>query len=256
MQLLTKAEIKKLIEGVWSGEYSAANLPFWLFDKISGKLEDAASQGWGNPLGSGAIEDVELEKAMQENVFYFAAHKEAHELKDLNALFIASKNKYDYVKAAMLLDEKYNFHWFNTEYNVTKRIARSGREWRRIEATKDIYPKLKFVAVQDANTRAEHAALHGIIRPVGDAFWKTYFPPLSWNCRCRTERVMDGKSTPLKDIEKPEVIEQFRDRVTDSKKIWHESHPYFHDLTDKAKQQVEMLVAQKYANSYKKKDVN
>jgi hypothetical protein len=101
------------------------------------------------------------------------------------------------------------------------------------------------LAVQDANTRAEHAALHNVVRPVDDDFWKTYFPPLSWNCRCRTERVQAAATTSLEGVEMPPVQEQFRERVTESKRIWNEKHPYFQGLGKPVQRVIEAFVEEK-----------
>ncbi len=36
----------------------------------------------------------------------------------------------------------------------------------------------------DKDTRAEHAALHGVIKRVDSDFWDKYYPPNGWGCRC------------------------------------------------------------------------
>lgn len=247
MQLLSKAEIKALIDGVWSGQYDPDRIPYWLFDKIATGLDQAAAEGWGNQFGKGAIKDVNLESALQKNVFYFAASKSVKELDAFHKLYSATGNKYQFTKEAIKLNQLWNFHWYNTEYNVTNRLARAGREWQRIEATKEYYPKLRFISIQDANTRDSHAALNGIVRPVEDPFWQTYFPPLDWNCRCRVERVQVGANTALKGKEFPPVKDQFKDRVTDSKRIWAKDHPYFKGMSPNQTSIVETFVAQKIA---------
>lgn len=239
--LLNESEIKALIEGVWSGKYDQTKLPYWLFSLLSDNFEKAAVEGWGNTLGQG-VKDIKLELSMQNNLYFFAAHKTAHELKDLQQIMLISKNKFDFVQNALKIDEKYNKFWYETEYNVTKRIARSGREWQRIENSKEDYPYLEFQAVNDANTRKSHAALDGIIRRVDDDFWKKYFPPLDWNCRCTTERKESGKQTVLTGKDLPDVEPQFAERVTDSKKIWHESHPYFSGLSKKTVSKIDTFV--------------
>ena len=256
MSLLNKEETKALLDGIWNNQYDQTKLPYWLFSKIADGLEEATEQGWGNKLGSGsALKDLELEESLRKNVYFFAAHKTEKELAAFHELYKASSNKYSFVKEALKMNETWNFHWYNTEYNVTTRLARAGRDWRRIEETKDYYPLLRFLAVQDSNTRAEHAALHNIVRPVDDPFWKTYFPPLSWNCRCRVERMQTGTSTELKGKEMPPVKEQFQARVTDSKKIWNENHPYFQDTPKTAQKVIEQMVAQKIVEK-KTSDVN
>lgn len=251
--LLSKNQKKALVEALWTGVYDKTLLPYWLFDLLATNFEKAAVGGWGNALGKGLVEDLELERLMQENIYYFAARKTAHELNDMHNVLLISKGKEDFVKRALEINNKYNKNWYETEYRVTQRIAKAGREWRSIEETAEAFPLLRFIAVMDTNTRDAHAALNGVVRPIGDGFWKTYFPPLDWNCRCTTERVEGGeKKTPIKDIAKPPVIDQFRERVTDSKKIWHESHPYFSGLSDEQIQASDLLVVEKLFNNTNK----
>lgn len=255
MQLLTEEEIKALVEGVWSGRYDQTQLPYWLFNKLANGYETAAVAGWGGELSKGFAVDVELERALQENIYYFAAHKTAHELKDMHEVYLASKGKFEFVQNALKVNDRYNRAWYETEYNMTTRLARSGREWRNIEGTKDIFPKLRFVAVQDGNTRDSHAALHGVVKPVDDPFWQMYFPPLDWQCRCRAERLQEGEDTDLSSIDMPPVEEQFRERVADSKKIWNESHPYFSGLPKGTQVAVNAMVQKKIAQVTKQQPV-
>lgn len=250
--LLNAQEIQELFDGVWNGKYNTGKLPFWLFNKISDGFTGAAAEGWGNELGNGAIKDIELENALRENLYYFAAHKTAHELQDLQNIYLASDNKYQFVKKAMQLNEKYNWHWYDTEVNITTRLARSGREWRRIEENKDVYPLLKFLTVQDGNVRDEHAVLHGVVRPVDDDFWKTHFPPLGWNCRCRVQRMQSGAVTNLTGVQIPPVNELFKERVADSKRIWSEKHPYFQHISKNSQKEVEKMVKLKTESNVKK----
>lgn len=41
-----------------------------------------------------------------------------------------------------------------------------------------------YDAINDSRTRPSHLALDGIIRPVGDSFWNSHYPPNGYRCRC------------------------------------------------------------------------
>lgn len=249
-ELLNRAQKQALIDGIWTGRYDKATLPDWLFNTMADSYEGAAAEGWGKVLGGGAVKDLQLELSMQKNIYYFAAHKTAHELQDMHNIFRISEGRADFVKRALEVNAKYNKHWYATEWNVTNRIARAGRQWRGIETTRATFPNLRFVAVMDANTRDAHAKLDGIVKPVDDPFWKQYYPPLDWNCRCSVERLMadEAKVTPDEQMNNlPPVEAQFNTRVTDSGKIWHESHPYFSKLTPAAKEAAVKMAETKLA---------
>ena len=46
---------------------------------------------------------------------------------------------------------------------------------------------IRYVAILDNRTRAEHRALHGKIAHRKDKFWERNYPPNGWNCRCSVE---------------------------------------------------------------------
>lgn len=48
---------------------------------------------------------------------------------------------------------------------------------------------LRYGAVLDPNTRANHAAADGMIAAVGDPVWSQMAPPAGFNCRCTVEFV-------------------------------------------------------------------
>lgn len=75
-------------------------------------------------------------------------------------------------------------HRLQTIFRTNMQSAYAAGEWQQITEQAELAPYLMYDAVDDFRTRPEHAALDGKIRPADDAFWRHYYPPNGWNCRC------------------------------------------------------------------------
>lgn len=69
-------------------------------------------------------------------------------------------------------------------------------------------PYWMYVAILDARTRPEHRALHGTIARYDSPFWRYFYPPNGFNCRCTVQAltqveainmVQDGNGTWVKE---------------------------------------------------------
>jgi SPP1 gp7 family putative phage head morphogenesis protein len=76
-------------------------------------------------------------------------------------------------------------HRLETIFRNGVQQAYNAGHWRRFERDSDERPYLMYDAINDSRTRPAHRALDGVIRPVGDAFWRTHSPALGHRCRCR-----------------------------------------------------------------------
>lgn len=73
--------------------------------------------------------------------------------------------------------------------NIFRTNANTAYTQGRFEQMKDpevanIMPAFEYVGVDDARTRPNHLAAFGLIASVDDAIWRTYKPPMAWQCRC------------------------------------------------------------------------
>lgn len=87
------------------------------------------------------------------------------------------------------------------------RMASAAAQWKRIQAGKAYMPFLRYRTIGDEHVRFSHARLNNIVLPVDHPFWKTYFPPNDWGCRCHVtamnQRMLDRlglKVTPDSDL--------------------------------------------------------
>jgi SPP1 gp7 family putative phage head morphogenesis protein len=97
-----------------------------------------------------------------------------------------------------------------TIFQVNMRTSYMAGKWERIQRTKAAFPFLRYVSVMDGRERPQHHAWHGTIKPVGDPWWDTHYPPCGWNCRCTVQqlnqRTMDREG--WSETEKPAAFRE------------------------------------------------
>lgn len=79
-------------------------------------------------------------------------------------------------------------------YDANIRSARAAGEWERIQRTRDGLPYLLYELGPSEVHRPGHVAKEGIILPVDDPFWLTWFPPNGWGCKCRVRQITEREA--------------------------------------------------------------
>ncbi|GCD78177.1 hypothetical protein JCM31826_16590 [Thermaurantimonas aggregans] len=104
-------------------------------------------------------------------------------------------------------------------------------KWQQMEANAHALPYLEYVAVMDGRTREEHRKLHHIVRHISDPFWRTWYPPNGWNCRCSVLQLDEdeaaGRHTQPLPTEMPPIQPMFRTNVGINPMVYSHKHPYF-----------------------------
>lgn len=80
-----------------------------------------------------------------------------------------------------------------TIYDTNVRNAYAAAEWQAIQDTKADFPALEYLGVDDEATRVSHERWFGVVLPVDHIFWRWYFPPNDWGCRCYTIQISLGQ---------------------------------------------------------------
>ncbi len=75
--------------------------------------------------------------------------------------------------------------------------------WEQFVRNAESRPYLMYDAINDSRTRPSHLAMDGVIRPVGDPYWRTRSAPNGFRCRCNmislTEEQAMARSRPNPD---------------------------------------------------------
>lgn len=137
-----------------------------------------------------------LRSRLRESDWMFSGFKTFHELKEAFPSLLddngVRKPFEQFLKDVQSIDDTYNRNYLRAEYNFAMNSAEMAARWEEFEKDEDEY-YLQYRTAGDDNVRPEHAALRGVTLPRSDKFWKTYYPPNGWNCRCTVVQVLrDG----------------------------------------------------------------
>jgi len=142
-----------------------------------------------------------LTKKLKNNIHKFSGFDTYKSLKQVSSLLVDEKGHikpyYKFEQEVLKLNSSYNRDHLEVEYNYAVASAQMATKWAEYEADGDEY-NLQYLTANDSNVRDEHAAMEGITLPPSDPFWKSYFPPNGWGCRCTVVQVLKDKY-PLSD---------------------------------------------------------
>lgn len=80
--------------------------------------------------------------------------------------------------------------------NNTQSAYGSGRlEQQRTQ--RDDFPFLQLHEIDDDRTRESHRAANGTVRPLGDPYWRTHYPPWGHNCRGYCESLTESEARAI-----------------------------------------------------------
>jgi len=91
-----------------------------------------------------------------------------------------------------------------TQAQITYNAAKYREEQE--DYIQDILWGYKYVTTGDERVRPEHAVLEGVMLPKDDPFWKRYYPPNGWSCRCQVIPIFEKQKIkrPPKDVPPPD----------------------------------------------------
>ena len=147
---------------------------------------------------SGADMPAAMRAKLERSTFIFSGFKTHAELSAVSRLLSKDgvKTPFDtFMREVKAVNRDYNVNYLRAEYNFAVHSSRSAALWERFSKDADRY-YLQYRTAGDERVREDHRPLHDITLPFDDPFWKEYFPPNGWNCRCTAVRVRRSKYPP------------------------------------------------------------
>jgi len=235
--MLSEKEIKKLLEGIFSGDITTEDLPENLYFAIAEYLEKGVYKGFGGGLEEFGGKDLALLKELRTNIYMFSAAKTYEEVRVLQDKIYDEDDNIkpfkEFFKDAKQTYELYNEDYAKTEYNTAIASGQMAAKWNKIEEDKDLFPLLRLSVVEDSQTTEICEPLDGITLPVNDPFWDQYYPPNHWNCRSTVLQLDEGEISSKKEVKEAEkhadedMQDVFKMNVGKDGYVFSPEHPYF-----------------------------
>lgn len=170
--------------------------------------------------------DRDVAQSLRHNIRQFAAAKQRRVIEELLARKTKYPNRADWERTARsALTIRHHGAWWRAELQGALVSAQAAETWQEQQRRKDLYPNLKYETVGDDRVRPSHAALDGVVRPIGDPFWEQHYPPIAWNCRCKVIQTDEEVTPPRSYNFAPSPGFDHNPGIT--QRLFSESHPYF-----------------------------
>ena len=168
-----------------------------IYNDVSQPVKEEFGQRW---VDYDYKEPKSLIQKFKKNLWQFSSAKTLAELEYINSLILDKngriKPEHQFMQDVRKANILFNRNYLQAEYQTAKRGAQMAHLWNKFLEQKEYYPNLVYRTVGDSRVRPEHATLNGIVKPIDDPFWKTYYPPNGWRCRCTVmntaEKVSEG----------------------------------------------------------------
>lgn len=181
--------IEELAQQIQSGKLKPSDLDSRLVEQIYNDVSQPVKNEFGEKwVNYDYKEPGSLIQKFKKNLWQFSSAKTLAELEYINALILDKngriKPEHQFMQDVRKSNILFNRNYLQAEYQTAKRGAQMAHLWAKFQEQKHLFPNLVYRTVGDSRVRPEHATLNGVIKPIDDPFWRTYYPPNGWRCRC------------------------------------------------------------------------
>ena len=200
------------------------------------ELYKGGKKGYGKDwakVGDNPNDDRTI-RSLKKNMFNFSGAKGYTMQQEMNDLMTKDGKlvpEREFRNKVRELNPKYNGNYLQAEFQTARQTAHHVRNWQQFQKDKDDFPNLKYMTSNDDRVRDGHTDLHGTVKPVGDPFWDTFYPPNGWRCRCyvtQTGEPASGQEYPAEKADTLGVDKSFAANPAKTGEVYSKKkHPYF-----------------------------
>ncbi len=222
-----------LAKAVHSGNMMPGQIDAAVTDFVAGMLMKGTNTGFGVDLQSVdyLTPDYKMLAHLEQNVYWFSGAKNYHQVVEMNAALRDGDRILtfeEFRKKAAGIHQKYNANYLSAEYGHAIGSSQMARRWVDIEEARETHPLLKYETVGDSRVRDEHKLMNGVVKPIDDKFWDTWYPPNGWNCRCDVVQLTSGKVTEDSKVIPPDDVPAiFKINTAKKGMLYPPKHPYW-----------------------------
>jgi hypothetical protein len=218
---------------MWQNQIRKNNLHEGMHNLFQSRLMKMAQAGYEKNFQNPADKaEWATFQNVRKNAREFAAAKQQRIIREIEA---AKKDKHGNIrtkaeweanaKSILNRHERYS----KAEDDAAFKSANAIRDWKDYQLSAELYPNLKYNAVNDDLVRDTHLALDNAIYPLNSDFWKKFYPPNGWHCRCT---VTQTDEAPNEIDPSFEPQEGFDFNAGAEEKLFSDSHPYFSEVRE------------------------
>ena len=193
-----RTRLSELFDGMMQSLYkqSGANLNISILESEKAQAFIEAHAGvMDSSFTHVPMSDI-MRRRLQQSNYIFSGMKTFHELNEAFPSMLDEKGDRKpferFLNDVRKIDKTYNQNYLRAEYSFVQSSAQMAGKWEQIMEDGDRY-NLQYRTARDSNVRPEHADMHGITLPPSDPFWRRYYPPNGWRCRCTVTQVRKSK---------------------------------------------------------------
>lgn len=226
---------EQLLQDLHSGVLQPNQISLPYYFATANKLMEAVTEGLGADVFPADDIRNNLKAYFAQNVFAFSAAKTlAMRQQFMGYLTDTDGNLRSWAQFRNSVADNatiYNMSHLQTEYNSAIAHSQMAVKWHTLQS----FDKLEYSTVGDNRVRPAHRRFDGLVLAKDDPFWKTYWPPLDWNCRCTIIPAQSGAQNSseerIKGAIKPEnpkddIKPYFKGNAGIDKVIYKDNHPY------------------------------